>query len=389
MEIYKTPIGVLVMEDDKVVDKILFPKDPKVVAKRLTGESPELSTLKSKYPKARDGMGRLPLGDIAEKVGFCKRPELSPFLSAVNSEMARTGVSKGFGRDKLIVNAVRAQKALEDNINTECETLREWYSIHFPELDELLKENADYAKFVSNIGQRKNISEGSLEKVLSDKRYAKAIPQVAKESFGSEVADADIKPIQDYARAIANNITEELGLREYIEGAMKDIAPNVSAVATPYVGALLLEQAGSLERLASLPASTIQLLGAQKAMFRFLKTKKLPPKYGVLYVHPLVSQAPKTNKGKIARTLAGKISIAAKVDFYRGKPIGEKLKKESEERVKNLKEGVYQNKTEEGSKKEQNPKREWIPKGGPNAKREYQGMEHIGYKNREKRYPKR
>ena len=334
---YKTPIGILIMQEGRVIDKAIFKKDVKVVAKKLSGKCDEEEKLKSKYPKAKGGSTRLPLGEIAEKIGFCKKSELASFVSKVNEEMAKLGVSEGFGRDKLIVNAVRAQRALEDNVNTQCETLREWYSIHFPELDGLLNENIDYAKVVGRVGLRSEMSEANLSKVLDDKRYAKAIPPIAKESMGSVVSKEDLKVIQDYAEAIVASSKEETDLTSYIEKSMITIAPNVSAVATPYVGALLLEQAGSMERMAKLPSSTIQVLGAQKAMFRFLKTHTLPPKYGVLYVHPLVSQASKTNKGRIARTLASKISIAAKVDFYGGKPIGEKLKKECEERAKSLK----------------------------------------------------
>jgi len=346
MEIYKTPIGVLVLEESKVadkivfpkiVDKILFPKDPKVIAARLTGECPELTRLKSKYPKAYEGESRLPLGDIAEKVGFCKKSELPQILSAVSTEISKSGVSKGFGRDKLVINAVRAQRALEDSLNTQAETLREWYSIHFPELNEIVKDSKEYATLVSRIGLRKNASEPELEKVLVNKKYAKIIAPVAKESIGSDVSEEDLKAIREYAESILKAGSEEADLRAYIDRVMTAIAPNVSAVATAYVGALLLEQAGSLEKLAYLPASTIQILGAQKAIFRFLKTKELPPKYGVLYLHPLVSQASKKAKGKMARSLAGKISIAARVDFYRGKPIGEKLKTEMDERAKSLK----------------------------------------------------
>jgi len=278
----------------------------------------------------------LNLGKLAEKTGFCKESELSLILSKVNEEMAKVGVSQGFGKDKQIVNAVRAQRALDDNINTESEILREWYSIHFPELNDMLKDNYEYAKVVSLVGLRENMTEKSLS-VLEDKRYAKAIPPIAKESIGSDIDKKDIAAIGDYAKMILSALKEEESLRDYIEEGMKDIAPNVSVIATPYVGALLLEQAGSLEKLASFPSSTIQILGAQKAIFRFLKTKKLPPKYGVLYLHPMVNQSSKTNKGRVARTLASKISIAAKVDFYGGKPIGEKLKKGAEERVKSLK----------------------------------------------------
>jgi nucleolar protein 56 len=337
MEIYKTPIGILAMEGDKIIDKALFPKDPKAIAEKLSGECHEEAAMRKKYPAAEKENRRLPMAAIAEELGFCKKSEFPALLSKINEEKAKLGVSRGFGRDKLIVNGVRAQRAMENELNTRCETLREWYSIHFPELNELLKENMDYAKVVSKAGPREEMSEAALSGILDDKRYAKLIPPVAKGSMGSPVGGEDVAAIQAYARSILDSSKQEASLRSYIEGGMMDIAPNLSAVATPYVGALLLESAGSLERLAKLPASTIQVLGANKAMFRFLKTHKKPPKYGVLYVHPLVSQAAKTNKGRIARTLASKISIAAKVDFYKGEPVGERLREESEQRAESLK----------------------------------------------------
>lgn len=337
MEIYKTPIGILVMEGDKIIEKSIFQKDPARIAAKMTGNCPEEISLKKRYPKAVAGTRRLPLADIAVRFSFCKKQEFPQILSKVNEEIAKLGMKAGFGRDKLVINAIRAQKLLEESVNEQSEILREWYSIHFPELNGLLKDNKDYAKVVAMAGRRPNMTEAVLEKVLTDKRYAKVIPPIAQQSAGAEVAEFDFEAIKSYAESLIGSNEKESKVREYIERTMKEIAPNVSAVATAYVGALLLEQAGSLARLAALPSSTIQVLGAQKAMFRFLKTKKLPPKYGVLYVHPLVSQAPKKSKGKLARTLASKISIAAKVDFYGGKPIGDKLRKAAEERAKSLK----------------------------------------------------
>jgi nucleolar protein 56 len=337
MEIYKKPIGVLVMDDDKLKDKIIFKKDPVAIAKKLASLCDEERQLKKKYPGSVEGKVRLPLAELAQGLGFCNKSEFPEILSKINHEISKKGVSKGFGKDKLIVNAVRAQRALENNVNTESETLREWYSIHFPELNNLLNENLDYAKVVSEIGQRKDMSEASLSKLLDDKRYVRAIPAIAKDSMGTDIGTDDLGIIQKYAKTVLGSAKQENKLREYITKNMEAIAPNISKVATPYVGALLLEQSGSLERMAKLPSSTIQVLGAQKAMFRFLKTHTKPPKYGVLYVHPLVSQASKKSKGKIARTLASKISIAAKVDFYGGEPIGDRLKKESEERASSLK----------------------------------------------------
>ncbi len=293
MEIYKTPIGILVMKDGKIADKAIFKKDPKVIAEKLLNECDEEKAIAKKHPKLGKGKERLPLADLAEQVGFCTKDEFPALVSLILQEKAKLGVSKGFGRDKLVVNAVRAQRALENNVNTEAETLREWYSIHFPEMNDLLKENKDYAEVVVKLGLRKNMTEEALSKILSDKRYAKAIPPIAKESMGSDMTPEDLKIIQDYAKTILESDKEEGLLKEYIEKTMESIAPNVSAVATPYVGGLLIEQAGTLEKLATVPSSTVQVLGAQKAMFRFLKTHTKPPKYGVLFVHPLVSQASK------------------------------------------------------------------------------------------------
>jgi nucleolar protein 56 len=333
----KTPIGVLVLDEEKLVDYMLFKKDPKVVAKKLSGECEEEAKLKKKW-KAERGSQRVDLQGIAVETGFCSKDELAGFMREVNEELAKAGVKKGFtARDKPLIYAVRAHKELLDNTNHCCELLREWYSIHFPELGDTLRENRDYALFVKEIGLRKNADGESLKKVLGGDRFVRGILKIAPESIGSDIEDADLKAVQGFSSLVLQMMDEELRLRGNIEKTTGEIAPNMSAVATPYVGALLLEQAGSLERLASVPASTVQILGAQTAMFRFLKTGQRPPKYGVLYQHPLVSQAPKKAKGRMARTLAGKISIAAKVDFFRGKFIGDKLRGEVEERARRLK----------------------------------------------------
>lgn len=339
MEIYKTPIGVLVMDGSRVIDKAVFKNDPKYIAQKMAAECAEEKLMKAKYPKATTGTVRIPLADIAASLSFCSRAEFPKFLALVNEEISKAGMRKGFGRDSLIIQAVRAQRALEESVNTQAETLREWYSIHFPELSSILKENSEYASVVANMGPRKGMTDEALSKILENQKFSKVISPVAKDSIGTEIDERDLRVIQDYAKSLLGATKEEAALRAYIETTMREIAPNISAVATAYVGGLLLEQAGSLERMATLPASTIQVLGAQKAMFRFLKTKILPPKYGVLFVHPLVSQATKANKGKIARTLASKISIAAKVDYYGGAPIGEKLRLEMERRAGSLKKG--------------------------------------------------
>lgn len=336
-EIVKTPIGVLILKDEKVVDCRLFEKDPKKIAEKLRAETKEEKELRKKYPKAKEKQGRLALARYAEELGFCKAGELQRIISAVNEQLAKKGVSQGFGKDKLAINAVRAHKLLEEGTNEKSEVLREWYSIHFPELSDTIRDNTEYAKIVGGVGFRKDMRFEKLSQLISDKRYAKAIPQIADASIGGKIDEKDLEAIRTLASDIVESSQKKEVLREYIEKTVEEIAPNTAKIATPYVAGLLMEEAGSIEKLAKAPASTIQVLGAKKAMFRFLKTGKLPPKYGVLYVHPLVSQASKKNKGKMARSLASKISIAAKVDFYGGEPVGDRFQKDMEKRAESLK----------------------------------------------------
>lgn len=125
-------------------------------------------------------------------------------------------------------------------------------------------------------------------------------------------------------------------LDEYIEAVMKEVAPNITALVGAKLGARLLSLAGGLEELAKLPASTIQVLGAEKALFRALRTGGKPPKHGVIFQHPYIHKSPRWQRGKIARALATKLSIAAKVDQFSGRFVGDKLVKEFEERVEEI-----------------------------------------------------
>ncbi|HME87204.1 MAG TPA: hypothetical protein VKE88_02230, partial [Candidatus Nanoarchaeia archaeon] len=123
----------------------------------------------------------------------------------------------------------------------------------------------------------------------------------------------------------------------YLESLMDRVCPNVKIVAGLTIGAKLISLAGSLVRLSRFPASTIQLLGAEKALFRHLKNRKnLPPKFGILHEHMFVSKVPGKNKGKMARTLADKIAIASKVDYFKGEPIGKELLQQVEKKAMEL-----------------------------------------------------
>jgi nucleolar protein 56 len=156
------------------------------------------------------------------------------------------------------------------------------------------------------------------------------------ESIGSEFDDNDMRAVQDLADSLCRVYEDRERTEEYISEIVKESCPNMCALIGGPLSARLISLSGGLERLASLPSSTIQLLGAEKAMFRHLKSGKRPPKHGVIYQHPDVHRSPKWQRGNIARALAGKISIAAKIDQYGGEYRGDKLVEEFAKRVEDI-----------------------------------------------------
>jgi len=148
-------------------------------------------------------------------------------------------------------------------------------------------------------------------------------------------ASIEWKPILALAKECEELLVLKQEQEKYIEQAMRRVAPNVALVAGATIGAQLLVHAGSLKRLAILPSSTVQLLGAERALFRHLHDRRQrPPKYGILHEHPIVLKAERKMQGKAARAVADKISIAARVDYFKGKPIGEKMRNDLEKRFK-------------------------------------------------------
>jgi len=154
------------------------------------------------------------------------------------------------------------------------------------------------------------------------------------ESMGADLPNPDLKPIISLAKEISSLFNLRIEQEKYLKSIMEKACPSMLAITGTTIGAKLICQAGSIKRLVEFPASTIQLLGAEKALFRHLKMKSKSPKYGFLHEHPLISKNRRELHGKIARTLADKISIAIKVDYFKGKFIGDKLKKEIEEKFK-------------------------------------------------------
>ncbi len=280
---------------------------------------------------------RLP--EIAVKLGVFKSiDDYNEFVREAGIEITRRKLRRAAEkRDQLAIQAIRAIDDIDKTTNLFAARLREWYSLHFPELDELVKEHEDYVRLVAELGHRDNMSVENVKKLGFSEAKARRIEEVAKKSIGADLSDFDIKPIQTLA-----NITLELyrlrgELTSYIEAVMKEVAPNITALVGPLLGARLLSLAGGLEQLARLPASTIQVLGAEKALFRALRTGGRPPKHGVIFQYPDIHRSPKWQRGKIARALAAKLAIAAKVDAFTGRYIGDVLVQQLRKRIEEIK----------------------------------------------------
>jgi nucleolar protein 56 len=143
---------------------------------------------------------------------------------------------------------------------------------------------------------------------------------VSKRSRGGKITDQNLLIVQNLAQQVVSLSRIRKNLEEHIETSMEEIAPNVKGLLTAAVGARLISKAGSLKRLSSLSASTIQILGAEKALFRTLKTGSNPPKHGILFQHPVIHSAPKWQRGKMARAVAAKTAIASRLDIYGKNP---------------------------------------------------------------------
>jgi len=248
-------------------------------------------------------------------------------------DRVRTAVAR---RDLMIVQAVKLLDDLDKTINMLYSRLVDWYGQHFPELHQYVESPETYAKIVYRLGARKNYNEATVSEVLREDIASKVL-DACERSLGTELNEVDESKI----RKLAGHIIELTGFREemqnYIKSLMEIEAPNLSAIAGPTLGARLISLAGGLEALARAPASTIQVLGAEKALFRFFKTGRGAPKHGVIFQHPYVHGSPRWQRGKIARALATKISIAAKVDYFSREDRAAEIRKSLEERIAEIK----------------------------------------------------
>lgn len=232
-------------------------------------------------------------------------------LRELNLKETKNKLKESVTDDILIIQTINHVEDLNKVINILAKDLREWYSYYNPEFS---KEIQDHQSFI---------------KAILDKKDKKS-----KESVGADLSKDNLKPLVELSGQIIELFKLKEKQEEYLEVMMKKVCPNINAITGSLIGAKLIQHAGSLRNLILMPSSTVQLLGAEEALFRHIKTGAKCPKYGVLHSHPLIAKVKKNEVGKAARILASKISIASRVDYAKGKFIGDKLMKEVEEKFK-------------------------------------------------------
>mmetsp|Transcript_26542 Transcript_26542/g.38056 ORF Transcript_26542/g.38056 Transcript_26542/m.38056 type:complete len:522 (+) Transcript_26542:150-1715(+) len=216
--------------------------------------------------------------------------------------------------DTMVIQAVGLLDELDKEINIYAMRVKEWYGWHFPEMQKIVGDSAQYSRVVLACGFRTNIKDSDLSAIIEEEALEAALKEAAEVSMGTDITDMDIINIKSLAEQVLSMTEYRTQLFEYLKNRMNAIAPNLTILLGELVGARLISHAGSLMNLAKQPASTVQILGAEKALFRALKTKHDTPKYGLIYHASLIGQAQPKNKGKISRMLAAKSSLGIRVD---------------------------------------------------------------------------
>jgi len=309
---------------------------------------------------------RLNLISNLKRIGINKTNEdLITQFKKISEELTRSKVSQASGHpDNVITQIITVIDDLKKSISLFSSHLREWYGLHFPELtDKMSEENVILAEMISKLGDRNKFTNENLNSNfdLGESRV-RNLSMLASESMGAKI---DIPIIKSFADQVISLDNYRIQLETYLEELLEKTAPNLNAIVGSLVGAKLIAKAGSLKKLAYMPASRIQLLGAEKALYRFLKTGERRPKHGLIFQWNQIRGSKPWNRGKISRLVAGKIGICAKVDYFNGEFIAETLSKDIEQKIIEI------------EKKYPNPPKEYTPK-----RKEYSSKK---YKKRPKR----
>ncbi len=292
--------GVYVLNNGRVIEK----KECHSVKDIAARDSYEQVFLK-KYP-------------VVKEITYDLTLELSevPVVKRLNLLLTKTQLKDAVNEDHLIIQTINALDDLTKITNGLCKRLREWYALYLPEASEKITIHETFIKLILTKKKEQLVKDLSLH-----------------ESMGADLSHKDVQPILCLGRQIQALYDLKQELEAYLNQRLSQYMPNIQEVAGTMIAAQLLRHAGSLQRLSEMPSSTVQLLGAEDALFKHLRQKAKCPKHGLIVNHPLLANAKAKERGKRSRELAGALSIAAKVDYFKGdKNIGKKLRKQLEQR---------------------------------------------------------
>jgi len=363
MDIYLTTLGIIEVKDGKKQFKP-YSKDPNELGKLKylieKGNNEAIQKIINKYKKAplkvlnpilynvltKKGLtvewikeGEFNLIDLLKESRIVNTIDdalafLSNTLSAYTTEKLKDEMTN---KDLLIIHAINAYDEYTEMINILYERLREWYGVYFPELKDYIKKLDRYTSLVHDFLSRDEFTVDKLLERGYPKEKAMEISNAAANSTGGMLSREDLQMIKQHAEKTLELIKLRDEVDEYLRTLLEEEAPNLSRLIGHKLAARLIAKAGGIRKLATLPSSTIQLLGAEKSLFLALRKGGKPPKHGIIFQHPFINQSPKVIRGRVARLLAGKIAIAARVDAFGGEFVGDKLYEEVSKRVEVLK----------------------------------------------------
>jgi nucleolar protein 56 len=321
--------GTFLVDEKRVVTQILFPKKDTEIAERLAdiqngrilpeerrlAEKRKVQVLETRLTP----IGRLTVSDTSFVVPAKYGYDHTLLLSAL-SLLAKKTAMEEVGHDRHLSEAITAYEEMREMVNSAEVRLYSWFGLHYPELYDILK-GKDYLQTISRYGDRPAIQ---------------AALSLSDNSIGTELMAGEREMLM-LAASLALRIeeaAEELG--SFIDERAAEEFPNLSALLGPKLACRIVRGAGGLERLSSMPSGTIQLIGAEKALFRHLNRGRKPPKHGIIFQEPLIHSSPKQFRGRIARRLSGSIAIAARLDHFGGSFRGGEMRTEFERKVSDL-----------------------------------------------------
>lgn len=253
------------------------------------------------------------LKEILLEIGFSSPEEYKSKLISVYNKLTVLKMKEASGEeDKLIIQATNSIDEIDESISKLTERIREWNALYFPEID-VIQNNESFINIIADSENREEIINNPPESIQSIQSI-----DIENGSSGADIEIEDITMINDFAKSIQSLQSTRRKTEEYIDKKMEKLAPNLRNLLGSTLGAKLIAHIGGLKSLAMYSAATIQIMGAEKALFRHLKTGERPPKHGLIFQHPQIRTNPWWVRGKIARTLALKISLAVRKDVFSG-----------------------------------------------------------------------